>query len=70
MTIYLCFRPYLLEMLIELYPHYEIILFSVGSMEYAHSFCMAVYNLYWKSKLASPNFFTVNTCQSPGGSAA
>ena len=50
LEVYLCFRPYILEMLIELYPDFELVLFTVGSMEYAHAFCKALYQLYWKSK--------------------
>ncbi len=57
MTVYLCFRPYLLEMLIELYPYFEIVVFTVGSIEYAKAFCKAVHNMYWKSKYQNPNFF-------------
>ncbi len=34
-SVYLCFRPYILEMLIELYPDFELILFTVGSLDYA-----------------------------------
>ena len=60
-TAYLCFRPYLLEMLIELYPYFEIVLFTVGKMEYAHAFCKAVNNMYWKSKYQNPNFFNNNS---------
>ena len=49
-TAYMCFRPYLLEMLIELYPYFEIVLFTAGNMEYAQAFCKAVNSMYWKSK--------------------
>jgi hypothetical protein len=55
--VFLCFRPYLLEMLIELYPDFELILFTVGSLEYAHAFNKALNSFYWKSKLARQDFF-------------
>jgi len=35
MIVYLGFRPYILEMLIELYPDFELILFTVGTFDYA-----------------------------------
>lgn len=35
MPVYLCFRPYILEMLIELYPDFELVLFTVGTLDYA-----------------------------------
>lgn len=54
---YLIFRPYLLEMLIELYQDFEIILFTKGTLEYAQAFSKAVHNYYFKSKLSRPDFF-------------
>ncbi|TNV85823.1 hypothetical protein FGO68_gene8216 [Halteria grandinella] len=55
---YLIFRPYLLEMLIELYQDFEIILFTKGTLEYAQAFSKAVHNYYFRSKLARPDFFS------------
>jgi len=33
--VYLQFRPYLLEMLIELYPDFELVLFTKATSDYA-----------------------------------
>jgi hypothetical protein len=55
---YLIFRPFLLEMLIELYQDFEIVLFTKGTMEYAQAFSKAVHNFYFRSKLARPDFFS------------
>ena len=69
MAVYLCFRPYLLEMLIELYPYFEIVVFTVGSIEYAKAFCKVVHNMYWKSKYQNPNFFN-NAANNQNGSGS
>jgi hypothetical protein len=45
-------------MLIELYPHFELILFTVGTQEYAHAFSKALHSFYWKSKFAQQGFFS------------
>ena len=57
MPVYLCFRPYILEMLIELYPDFELVLFTVGSLDYAQAFSKALHQYYWKSKFAKEDFF-------------
>lgn len=41
--VFLCFRPFLLEMLIELYPDFELILFTVGTLDYAQAFSRALH---------------------------
>jgi len=56
-TAYLCFRPYLLEMLIELYPDFELILFTKGTAEYAQAVNRAIHTFYFKSKYAKQDFF-------------
>jgi hypothetical protein len=44
-------------MLIELYPDFELILFTKGSQEYAQAFTKALHNYYYKSKYARAEFF-------------
>lgn len=43
-------------MLIELYPHFELILFTKGSFEYAWAFNKALHKYYMKSKYARADF--------------
>jgi len=44
-------------MLIELYPDFELILFTKGTHDYAHAVSKVINNFYWRSKLARPDFF-------------
>lgn len=44
-------------MLTELYPDFELILFTKGTAEYALAINKAIHNYYAKSKLVRPDFF-------------
>ena len=48
MKAYLSFRPYLIEMLIELYDDFELILYTCGTSEYAKEFSKAVHELFFE----------------------
>lgn len=43
---YLSFRPFVFEMLDELYQHFELILYTCGTAAYAAAFSEAVHKTY------------------------
>jgi hypothetical protein len=43
---YLSFRPYVFDMLDELYPDFELILYTCGTQSYAKAFSEAVLKFY------------------------
>lgn len=56
MKAYLSFRPYLIEMLIELYEDFELILYTCGTSEYAKAFSKAVHDFFFE-KYANHYFY-------------
>ena len=56
---YLSFRPYLIEMLMDLEPDFELILYTCGTQEYARAFSKAVHKFfatkYSKKYYSSPS---------------
>jgi TFIIF-interacting CTD phosphatase-like protein len=57
---YLSFRPYLIEMLMELEPDFELILYTCGTKEYARAFNDAVHKLFF-NKYASHYYSSVTS---------
>jgi hypothetical protein len=51
---YLSFRPYLLEMLEELYNEFELILYTCGTSKYAAAFSEAVHKAYFEKYPSKP----------------
>jgi hypothetical protein len=54
---YLSYRPYLLEMLEELYTDFELILYTCGTSQYAAAFSESVHKSYLEKNPSKPQDF-------------